>query len=39
MVSGTIMAGQIAGMVKREQTCAEIVREIMEQAETLLRLK
>lgn len=39
MVSGTIMAGQIAGMVKREQTCAEIVREIMDQAETLLGLK
>ena len=36
MVSGTIMAGQIAGMVKKEQTCAEIVKEIMTEAEALL---
>lgn len=37
VVSGTVMAGQIAGMIDREQTCAEIVREIMEQAEALLK--
>lgn len=33
---GTVMAGQIAGMVKKEQTCAEIVNEIMEEAQKLL---
>jgi enoyl-[acyl-carrier protein] reductase II len=30
------MAGQIAGMVNREQTCREMILEIMEQAEKLL---
>ncbi|MDI9505979.1 MAG: enoyl-[acyl-carrier-protein] reductase FabK [Clostridiales bacterium] len=33
---GCFLAGQIATMVKREQPAAEIVREIMEQAENLL---
>ena len=37
VVNGTVMAGQIAGMVNREQTCAEMMQEIMEQAEKLLR--
>lgn len=36
--SGTVMAGQIAGMVTKEQTCNEIVEEIMGQAEKLLGL-
>ena len=36
VVNGTVMAGQIAGMINREQTCGEIIREIMEQAEALL---
>lgn len=36
VVAGTIMAGQIAGMVKKEQTCAEIVQEIISEAEALL---
>lgn len=35
--NGTLMAGQIAGLVKKEQTCGEMIREIMEQAEALLR--
>lgn len=39
VVSGTLMAGQIAGMVRKEQTCAEMIAEIMEQAEVLLKLK
>lgn len=39
VVSGTLMAGQIAGMVSKEQTCAEMIAEIMDQAETLLKLK
>ena len=33
---GTVMAGQIAGMIKAEQTCEEIVTEMMSQAEKLL---
>lgn len=33
---GTVMAGQIAGMVKKEQTCAEMIQEMMSQAEALL---
>ena len=35
--NGTVMAGQIAGMIKQEQTCQEIIDEIMEQAEKLLK--
>ena len=35
--SGTVMAGQIAGMVKREQTCREMIEEMMAQAEALLK--
>lgn len=34
--NGTVMAGQIAGMVKQEQTCQEIIDEIMAEAEKLL---
>ncbi len=33
---GTFMAGQIAGMMKKEQSCAEIIAEMMDEAETLL---
>lgn len=36
VVNGTLMVGQIAGLVSREQTCEEMIREIMEQAEKLL---
>lgn len=32
---GTVMAGQIAGMLKKEQTCKEIIEEIMQEAESL----
>lgn len=35
-VNGTLMAGQIAGMVSREQPCREIIAEIVEDAERLL---
>ena len=34
--NGTVMAGQIAGMVKKEQTCKEMIEEMMGQAEKLL---
>ena len=35
-VNGTLMAGQIAGLVKKEETCAEMIQEIMEEAQKLL---
>jgi len=37
--NGSVLAGQIAGMVTKRQSCREIVDEIMEQAENLLKLK
>lgn len=37
VVNGTVMAGQIAGLVSKEQTCKEIIEEIMEDAKTLLK--
>lgn len=37
VVGGTLMAGQSAGLVKKEQTCREIMEEIMKEAELLLR--
>lgn len=36
-VNGTLMAGQIAALVDREQSCSQIIKEIMEQAESLFR--
>lgn len=39
VVEGTIMAGQIAGMVKKEQTCREIMEEIMSEAKALLKIQ
>lgn len=36
VVNGTVMAGQIAGLVKEELSCEEIIQEIMEQAQALL---
>ena len=38
VVEGSVMAGQIAGLVKKEQTCAEMIQEIMAQAEELFKL-
>lgn len=37
VINGTVMAGQSAGLVKEEQTCRQIIDEVMEQAENLLR--
>lgn len=37
VVYGSVMAGQIAGMIKKEQSCKEIIEEIMAQAESLLK--
>ena len=28
---GTVMAGQIAGLVSKEQTCEEIIKELMKE--------
>ena len=36
MENGSIMAGQIAALVKEEQPAAQIIREMFAQAETLL---
>jgi enoyl-[acyl-carrier protein] reductase II len=36
VVNGTVMAGQVAGLVKKQQPCSEIIKEIMEQADMLL---
>lgn len=35
--NGTLMAGQIAGLVKREQTCEEMIIEIMDEAKKLMK--
>ena len=40
VVHGTVMAGQIAGMLNKQgQTCREIIDEIMEEAERLLKVR
>ncbi|NBH27876.1 enoyl-[acyl-carrier-protein] reductase FabK [Lachnospiraceae bacterium] len=36
VVNGTLMAGQIAGLIRKEQTCREIIEEMMEEAAGLL---
>ena len=38
VVEGSLMAGQIAGLVKSENTCEEIIKEVMSRAEKLLKL-
>ena len=39
VVNGSVMAGQIAGLVKSEDTCADIIEEIVIGAEQLLNRK
>ena len=34
--NGSLMAGQIAGLIKKEETCQEIIEEIIREAEQLL---
>lgn len=36
VVHGSLMAGQSAGLVKKEQTCKEMIEEIMAEADALL---
>lgn len=39
VVHGSLMAGQSAGLVKKEQSCKEIIEEIMTEADSLLERK
>ena len=39
VMTGSVMAGQIAGLVKSEDTCAQIIEEIISGAEQLLNNK
>lgn len=36
VVNGTVMAGQIAGMVEKEETCEEIIQDVITQGSRLL---
>lgn len=38
VINGTIMAGQIAGLIKEEKSCKEIIHGIISQAEKLLKI-
>ena len=35
--NGSVLAGQISGLITKEQTCEEILTEIMQEAESCLR--
>lgn len=37
ITNGTVMAGQIAGLINKKQSCKEIITEIMSEAEALLK--
>ena len=39
VVNGSLMAGQIAGMIKKEQTAKEMIEEMMQEAEELINRK
>ncbi len=36
VINGTLMAGQIAGLIKEELSCEDIIKQIMEQANSLM---
>lgn len=36
VVNGTVMAGQIAGLIKKKQSCKEMIEEIMSEADKLM---
>lgn len=38
VINGTIMAGQIAGMIKEEKSCDDIIQDIMLEAKRLLKM-
>lgn len=35
--NGSVMAGQIAGLIKKEQSCSEIIKELVSETEALLK--
>ena len=37
VVNGTVMAGQIAGLIKEEKSCKEILQGIMAQAQEVMK--
>ena len=37
VVNGSLMAGQIAGLIDKQQSCKEIIEEIIEKANTILK--
>lgn len=37
--SGSFMAGQVAGLISKEQTCKEIIEELTEEAEQIIKKK
>lgn len=39
VVNGSVMAGQIAGLVNKEQSCAEIIEEMFSEAEETLKAR
>jgi enoyl-[acyl-carrier protein] reductase II len=36
VVTGSVMAGQIAGLISKEQSCYDIIQEIVKEAESLI---
>ena len=38
VVNGTVMAGQIAGMLKKKQSCKEMIKELMAETHSLLKV-
>ncbi len=38
VINGTLMAGQIAGLIKSEESCADIISSISDEAEKLMKL-
>ena len=38
VVNGTVMAGQIAGLLKEKKSCEQIITDIMTQAQGLLKV-
>ncbi|MFV0344280.1 MAG: enoyl-[acyl-carrier-protein] reductase FabK [Anaerocolumna sp.] len=36
IINGSVMAGQIAGLISKEQTCQDIIKEIVSEAENLI---
>lgn len=37
VVDGSVMAGQIAGLIKKEESCEEIIKDVVENGEALLK--